>query len=1589
MDDLSLKITLDVRDAFKVIDDLQSKLDKLLKGNGGGGGKIPAPKVDTSSFKAYQNLLGTASTLTTRLGRELDALTKQYGANSKEVKNFVATQLESNKVKNFQLQALAQLKNAYQQGLVPVEKYRRETEKLINTQQLFQNKLKGATLPRQISADLNEISKVISTLSPKLGGMFGQIAQIRNMFKETLQGNNPNIMGSLAPNAVSKAKLEEYRQAILATGAAGETAAGGLGAFNLSAGAMTAVIGGTIVAVAGLTAGIGALFTMSTKAQAEFQKNQNTLSTLLTVTNQYYDATGKKLEIVDNFKAAQVEAKKLAKILDVEAARVAGVERGDLDKLLAIAGSQISKATGGNTQKIGKLTSGIAASLAPLGLLDEVQMRQESRALFSDDIKPGSRLAESIIANQFGGSEKQFVKLRDEAIKAGKGFEFFYGEVEKGKKGVLSDFITASDQLAASFDNNLSIMRSGIDMFFRDMGEKTLPVLDKMVQKVGGLFVEKEGPNQGQLNQETQELAAGVGTAVGSLVNSLTPALEPLLGFLIKISEAIIYITNLLSPFLAAFASVSGVFLAIGGNLLDLVIPALSVLSDLATILTNGITMLADSFIGWIGSLNLTTAALGELGEYIILFRKAIRLMTTDFQGGLQAMGQVALAVTNSIASFFQNLAARALSFIAQMVTKGSAMLQGFLGQFGFIGKAAGAVAGALGGKAGDTLKGWSESFKAAGAASGVKALGFKMSAQNMLAGVSLGSSNVTSKGGFGGDDSEKKGKQGKSQDALDRQEDQAKQRKEKIKDAQEELKLAEQELEKTIQLNEAKDKLLETELKINAAKNDSFEKLDSLDRQKAALDIQQKQVEASRKRKEISEQEKITQLAAIDAQRIEIQYQEEITNLKTEQLAIDKQKNDLNELINNEAAKEAEQLRKIQEAQAELNRNKALLADTKTGKEKDEIELKIVQLNKTITELKKTLNDIQSESARKIKVAESNIDEAKESLQNKYKAAEREKDQGLSLNSTDLANDIQEEQNKTNQSILDTFKDAGSGLIKDIIGAFKDGGGNAGEKILAAFESFGNKIFDKLLDTGLNKLFNKDGNSGGGGFGNFFKGLFGGKKSSGGGGWDGGIFDKATNQWTDLAGNLIGNPNDKSGGGLAGGLSGLLGAAGPWGAVAGAAISIIPGFIKSIFGKKKKKKQQRMEKYVKKQMRELENTMTMLDFFIEDREREVETSLKNLKKTLDSFNRVIKKMDLSKSIYNISKAIKKTEEGLTAISKTLGSGQAVTFVRGVQDYGKYSGLSATIGNMQTLMKAINDPKASGLYAQRNKQIKELVNQYNFLTSRLGEYGNMKGSKIRDLINATLDQRQNIVKQIQSVIDSFNDKIDGLDDQSQEYQDQIEEYIKNQKEMIKNFQDQVQKQKSENMFGQLGSDLFDTVNGFVTNLREMLMSGFNPEDVGILVEGQLSKLKENAKAKAQEMTAAIEDFANKVLDLNEELFGVLSEGRVTGKVKKTQKDKIQDIAARLDAAYKEQQNVANTQLGQFGDGLQTANKALEYFSNLLKEQASKAIEDAYAGKTAIDGIQVTVNDPRLIADAVQKILNSRLSVDGYLRAGLV
>lgn len=492
-------------------------------------------------------------------------------------------------------------------------------------------------------------------------------------------------------------------------------------------------------------------------------------------------------------------------------------------------------------------------------------------------------------------------------------------------------------------------------------------------------------------------------------------------------------------------------------------------------------------------------------------------------------------------------------------------------------------------------------------------------------------------------------------------------------------------------------------------------------------------------------------------------------------------------------------------------------------------------------------------------------------------------------------------------------------------------------------------------------------------------------------GGMIGNVFSSIMGMFGGKGGAGLGGAASALGG--AGGAMGGLGAAGgasPVG-IATAAIGIGAGIFSTVSGflkSRKRKKEQERQKKIQKRIEKFQKAM-------QDIQDRISQSIDDMDDDLKVINRALGKIDTSKSIFNIQKAIGKSYEAIARIQKTIGvkagqaittttqaiQGEAQTNVVSFLDRFKKNATAVAGSNVLPFMK--KEDNSTSIYGQTLADIQKVATaqKESIAQQSTGLYAEIAAIQAETAADVAYLKKKgkegkaaakDVEKEGKKAVKDLEEKIEDLENESQDWLDKIEEFITKQKEMVENFNFQYEQVLESQKWGDWAGDVTKQIQDFAVQFDEMVRSGFDPAQVVTVMQYQKAQLSKSVKESIQQR---FDDFAQKVLSLDEELLGVLSEGRITGATKKTTQDKLADIAKRRDELYKQRDEDLAAGMGTFGSSITDATSAVEYFTDMLNRKMDEMLTNVEQGKERLDTVSVVINDPRAIAAEVRRQSN--------------
>lgn len=469
---------------------------------------------------------------------------------------------------------------------------------------------------------------------------------------------------------------------------------------------------------------------------------------------------------------------------------------------------------------------------------------------------------------------------------------------------------------------------------------------------------------------------------------------------------------------------------------------------------------------------------------------------------------------------------------------------------------------------------------------------------------------------------------------------------------------------------------------------------------------------------------------------------------------------------------------------------------------------------------------------------------------------------------------------------------------------------------VIAAGEKFISVISDNLINIGIDKLFKN---------GNPFAGLGGG--------------DQVGGAMQGVAG-AVGNAG-KKGGGLLSKFAGLGALAGPMGALVGVGVAAVGAIGGGLLSKFKKKKADKREA---RKLRE-ENMKWLEEFraaeYVENIRRNLESYFKNLDKALSEFDRKISKLNVNGSTFDAQKAINTTQEKIGLMNKAI---------------------EQTVNNT-------------------NQQIAVFANEANNLNNQLlNKRGRWKQAEW-DKWKRIIEIRERLIPEIQR---ASADQIDDLIQQQKDLNNEIEDFVEQQKQLTVDIRKEAEIARAGLAFGDDAEGLMSELITFKDKVREMLLSGMDINSVISILDNERRKLDQSMESKGNELRDSIleaqKELADTILGINDEMLGVLDEGRGTGFLKATNQDKIDQLAEKLKAA----REGSGTDLNKLKLDEVAFKAQADYFVNALDGGISKVFSDVKQGLSELSGITVTVNDPKFIASEVERIWQQKQKMPSFI-----
>ncbi len=1576
-------LSQELKQAMGEIQKLSDAIDKL---------KTSKPSPATSSyFQKYNDIQKNASILTTKLGRDLDALTKQYGIASTQVNNFVQSQLKEDRVARTLTIAQRQLDKALKDGSITRAKYALEMQRMANMQQLFRNKMNMATPIRQMQTNLSSITSLLSAINPQVGSAIGSITS--------------RFAGMNIPELKNFKWGENFNAEIAKSTPLVDNLA-------MSFSKLASTTGLVVAGASAIALTLGGVFaTNAIKTGAKFEDMEYQMMALINSTTKFKDnATGNFVSFEKNMEISLSNAKEMINQFVKDAPRLAGTNLEELTQTASVTLGKLGSAGITDPKQQARLIESMTIAIKTVTKGQQnagTQLASESRALIEGEFKANQTLINQL-ATQMGGKEA-FKDAMEKAKKEGKFGEFLEEQ--------LKPYIRAANFAAGSLSNLGEIIQDFFTMFNKTVAESGLfEAFKKLTQEALKPFIEMVDPDKfGSIKQGVLDFAKSFGVSLTNLLNALAPlipvitqagisfmqflkvAIDFSVPFINAFTNVIKVISDLFQIFQPAIISATiGYFTAIIANqtivavkaLADVIttqaIPALTKfftgIFTGTTLATGGLTLIvpiilgiAVAFIALASQVKISTEEISknledtfsdklssQLGEernkvlnilqdlknntaitaeeMIVIWEKGMKGtkeankfyldgMFKDFLGTFSLIGSEIKLFFQNLWSYIINGSKIAAGSLLEETGKGiNSFAQKQGGLIGQIAKSGGSIFSSLGKSlTGQGMKGIEES-KFDQAITKTEITDKRTALFNKIRGLSK-DTNLAPKDQYTGvgtapKDSEK--------------EDKAKAREAKqVRQQQYKNALAEAKNRLQERLNELENKEFEISREINGLQYKSLEIAKQEDdlirknkREERFLDLEESKLDALKETGKISEINYLIQKKAIDDKKIEnkfIQDTEEL-NLKIQEQKIKEEKLNKQKIVDLSAVKKIEQEIKALDEEKAITQSQLLT-------EKDPS--KRIELEKTLAGYETKRNElIQKQAQAQAKALDSyniglkEIGDTVEKL-NKDKL-DLVDEKNLALDKGEIKFSIDAE--NANKEIFKTLIDGGKEIGGLLVDAFQKGKLSIQEAFKLAeniFSKIGN-MFSSIGKMGGGTSSISSGASVLGGIVGFVSKLFG-----GGGGSS--SFDPA---------NPIGIPmkNGKpmagyeqqysamsqvasSASGAGGLLSSLMGAGGagamsanPIGAVF-TGLSMVAGLggtLMGMFGASKAKKR---EKQMQATQMALQGSMVDIQDALDTLSSRLTKSTEMYEDFAEATNKAISKMDLSSSIFNIGKAIKKTNK----------------LIKRTEEERK---------------------KVAKIYDEQIAEMQEELEGFKKVSKKRG------GSAGKDTAKQGIADIKAKIKEVQ---EQKRQALKDLKDEIEGYEDTIEEYIKSQKELVKAFEDQYQKAIYKAKYGNAAGDLYDDLVAFQEEAWKLMQGGFDTDKTLYLLQSQAFELQNKIK---DDLEDAVNNFADEILGLNQKLLGVIGEGKITGRVQQTQQDKIKAIQEKITRTREKANKELGNEFGNLASGIDNASTAIEAFTNQLYNSIQNIANAVIAGKDSLSDITVNITDPSKIAEAV-------------------
>lgn len=701
----------------------------------------------------------------------------------------------------------------------------------------------------------------------------------------------------------------------------------------------------------------------------------------------------------------------------------------------------------------------------------------------------------------------------------------------------------------------------------------------------------------------------------------------------------------------------------------------------------------------------------------------------------------------------------------------------------------------------------------------------------------------------------------------------------------------------------------------------------------------------------------------------IENKYAQDEVDIAKEKIKLQEYENKLSEIKNKSSIEEAGKQEEIARVQS---KRQELLGGREEGQLGLEEQSALNKLEASIAKLNEELIKIQTKATTDITKAQENISTQTTKIEGKTEARSLEKERSTELLNLQHTKTMEDNAKKQKNALIE----GGKAISNDIKNAFSDGE-------LTLEEAFG--IFENILNKAKD-MFKSGGAMEGGGFLSGLGPLFGGSNKQQSTNYDSSTLARGADGVFTAFNNLTGQTESlgtscgkaaKSAVGLGenlGGLGGLLSNLGSGGAglaIGGitTALSIGQTVFSFFSARKKKKKQEKTKRKIKQVEKQYKNAMYSLSLM----EKDFEKRMDDFSKSLSEINREIRKIDVNTSLFLGQKVIEKTSEQIQKTIDMIGKGTSLLIQEEVG-----TGYVFAVQNLGA--------EATGLYQERNNQIIQLMQHQQYLWAQIaagasGDYGD----KVEEQIGA-------ISERIKEINDNFNNQIDQMTEQREDLLESLEKAREQQKTNFIEFMKRVDKAKAEVQFGEGAGNLYDQMIETVTQIREVMLSGIDPKEASFLIARLREKAENNLRNQYRDFIEGTNNsYLASISAIQDDLFNVISEGRVTGKLKRTQGDRLAEIQSRIEKLRDQSVADSTLSLEEFGLTTYEATNALETMIDMLNKKTLEATQQLQLGQyREIDAINInTVFDPAILAAQIRDEINKQMSTPSLTTVPLV